>query len=294
MKGFCFLISLGGPAVRGLYCDHQKQAWHRALVKMRDGNVLNEADKYELESLARQDLESFKEILSVAQRLRDEGCVALGRDLLRILDRARPGKAVFREHASCPELTARGVGEVRSVRSHSDTPSQLRHRGDRSKGTAHAQDVSNQTVARSQETESRSAAQDSRRAASTNYNPGRGRGTGLLAPGRQQGGLNSPASGSSQAPVTPRGAGAGAAQSRGSGTSPNGNQAKPQSRNQAKAGQSPGRKPSILSTDSPMRGNQRTQGLRTQDAADWESKFDDAMQNMTSKTGLLALVRDRK
>jgi len=65
-----------------------------------------------------------------------------------------------------------------------------------------------------------------------------GRETRLLMPGRQRGGPNSPASGSSQAPVTPRGAGT--AQTRGTGTSPSGNQAPRQAesrlRNQGRTG----------------------------------------------------------
>jgi hypothetical protein len=87
-----------------------------------------------------------------------------------------------------------------------------------------------------------------------------GRGTGLLVPGRQRGGPNSRASGSSQASVTPRGAGA--AQTRGSGTSPSGNQApqqaEPRLRTQGRTGQSPESKPSNPFTHSPVRGNQRT------------------------------------
>jgi hypothetical protein len=350
-EGFSFLISSGCGGLTAAYCQNRQRAWHRALVKLRDGKVLNEADKNELESLARNDLESFQEMLRVAQRLHKGGDIALADELLRILDRARPDKNVFSECAPRPEVMNRSIGEDGSVRVNSKTPSQLRHRGDRSKGTTYSQEVSNQTVARRQEVESRLVAQDPQRAAprgtipsgqgpqvggsavqhggsdqSSVYPPSleipssrlgghpaqssgssqgttlsakesplnapvgqnnsaglpsafpyspsppragsniqgsaSGRETGLLVPGRQRGGPNSLASGSSQAPVTPRGAGA--AQTLGSGTSPSGNQAEPRPRNQARTGQSP------------------------------ESSHNNAMQSVTSKTGLLGLVRRRK
>lgn len=249
MKDFSFLMSLGCSALCREPANHRnrQRECQRVLDKLFDGQVLNEDDEHELVCLAGRDPLIVQQILAAELRLRREGNVAAANHLLMILDRVTPGEAVIREDAPRLELMDRDIREGGSVSSHSQSPSPMRHRGDRSMGTTHGRGAGlNLPGLHSSGSNIPSSAS--------------GRGTGLLVPGRQRGGPNSPASGSSQAPVTPRGVGA--AQTRGSGTRLSGNQApqqaEPRHRNPGRTGQIPESKSSNPFTHSPVRGNQRT------------------------------------
>jgi len=117
-----FLISSGCYiwCTEPVNCLYRRGVCHNALAKIRDGKVLNEADKHDLESLAREDRWSFRQIFLAAQRLHNEGKIGAADRVQTILNRARPGTFIIREDESPrSEGMDRDIEQGGSAHSHS-------------------------------------------------------------------------------------------------------------------------------------------------------------------------------